>query len=291
MIEFKSKHWFSHVLEFHKSDTLRLLRFEIFIVAVYAAVWVYLEKYVLDASTDKMLYSFGSVHTILGFAFSLLLVFRLNSAYDRWYEGRKVWGALVNDSRNLATKTIVLFKDAGVRDIYRRNISNFVFSMKEHLRKGVKYDELDLTSEELEKVQKSNHPPRAITQVMYDKLYSEKENGNLDMGDYLILDEHLKKLMDHMGACERIKNTPIPYSYGLFLKKFILIYVSTAPFEFIRMFGWWAIPISVIIFYVFVSLELISEEIEDPFQHDPNDLPLDNLSHMIKANVDDAVNK
>jgi putative membrane protein len=103
--------------------------------------------------------------------------------------------------------------------------------------------------------------------------------------EYLSLDVNLKTFSDITGACERIKNTPIPYSYSLFLKKFIFIYVTTMPFAFVNNFGYWSVLITSFVFYVLVSMEILAEEIEDPFGLDANDLPTDGLCDKIKANV------
>ena len=102
----------------------------------------------------------------------------------------------------------------------------------------------------------------------------------------LILNNEVQQWMEICGACERIRNTPIPFSYSVFLKKFIFFYVMTLPIAYAPVLGFYSIPIVVFIFYVLASLELIAEEIEDPFGDDPNDLPLDNISKNIRKNVD-----
>ncbi|HRF79967.1 MAG TPA: bestrophin family ion channel, partial [Flavobacteriales bacterium] len=110
-------------------------------------------------------------------------------------------------------------------------------------------------------------------------------------GDQLIvLNTELVQFLDICGACERIKNTPIPYSYSSFIKKFIVIYVLTLPFGFVFSLGYIAIPVVMFIFYVLASLELIAEEIEDPFGTDTNDLPMDKIGQKIKENVEEILN-
>jgi putative membrane protein len=105
-------------------------------------------------------------------------------------------------------------------------------------------------------------------------------------GDQLInLDKELKDLIDLMGACERIRNTPIPYSYMMYVKKFIFIYIVTLPFGFVAQSGYMTIGIVTLITYLLMSVELIAEEIEDPFGRDSNDLPTDELAVKIKDNV------
>ena len=107
--------------------------------------------------------------------------------------------------------------------------------------------------------------------------------------EYLSLDVNLKTSSDINGACERIKNTPIPYSYSIFLKKFIFIYVTTMPLAFVFTFGYWSVLITTFVFYVLVSMEVLAEEIEDPFGDDENDLPTDNLCIKIKNNIEEIL--
>jgi putative membrane protein len=101
----------------------------------------------------------------------------------------------------------------------------------------------------------------------------------------MVLDRNLNSLMESVGACERIKNTPIPFSYSLFIKKFVFIYVTTLPLAFVVQFGYYSSLIATFVFYVLVSMEVLAEEIEDPFGRDDNDLPTDQLCERIKANV------
>jgi putative membrane protein len=108
-----------------------------------------------------------------------------------------------------------------------------------------------------------------------------KNQNTITQIEFLSLDKNLNAFMDSLGACERIKNTPIPYSYSIFLKKFIFIYTSTLPLAFVSVFGYYAALISVFVFYVIVSMEVLAEEIEDPFGDDDNDLPTDDIAERI----------
>jgi putative membrane protein len=161
--------------------------------------------------------------------------------------------------------------------------------MKEHLRNGVQFSQLNLINEELEELKKVKHRPNKISAMMYQRvndLYIKK----IFTGDqHINLDKELKDLIDFMGACERIKNTPIPYSYTMYIKKFIFIYIITLPFGFVTTSGYMTIPIVVLISFVLLSVELIAEEIEDPFGRDINDLPTDELSEKIKDNIQEIL--
>ncbi len=287
MIKYNPKIWFKHIISFNHSDTINKLWKELIALGIFTLGIAYIEiKYI--GNTEK-LSELMQVYSLIGFVLSLLLVFRTNTAYDRWWEGRKKWGELVNNSRNLAIKISALTDDPEIRAYFKRMISNYVFAMKEHLREGVKLEELDLTEEEKRELSQFDHKPNYIAQKMYAKLHAMKQSGKLTEENYIVIDVNLKTFSDIIGACERIKNTPIPYSYSMFLKKFIFIYVTTLPLAFVNTFGYYSSLVSIFVFYVLVSMEILAEEIEDPFGKDDNDLPTDDLCQKIKANVSEVL--
>ncbi len=282
MIKYNPKNWFGLIFEFHKSDTLRKLIYVILIYGLYAGVIVYLELHYTNFKSTI------SIHSLLGFVLGLLLVFRTNTAYDRWWEGRKVLGALVNTSRNLALKlnTFIPKEKTELKKLNASLISNYCFSLKNHLRDKVILDEIDFNNIlSKDEYSDSNHKPNFIAKKLYvetKKLYDDKHiSGNI----YITIDDQIKELTDAVGKCERIKKTPIPYSYNIFLKKFIFIYTFTLPLGLATTFFYWSIPISIFILYILASLELLAEEIENPFGEDANDLPVDNICQNIKENV------
>lgn len=287
MIKYNPKIWFKHIISFNHSDTINKLWKELIALGIFTLGIAYIEiKYI--GNTEK-LSELMQVYSLIGFVLSLLLVFRTNTAYDRWWEGRKKWGELVNNSRNLAIKISALTDDPEIRAYFKRMISNYVFAMKEHLREGAKIEELDLTEEEKKELSQFEHKPNYIVKKMYAKLHAMKQSGKLTEENYIVIDVNLKTFSDIIGACERIKNTPIPYSYSMFLKKFIFIYVTTLPLAFVNTFGYYSSLVSIFVFYVLVSMEILAEEIEDPFGKDDNDLPTDDLCQKIKANVSEVL--
>ncbi len=286
MIKYNPKSWFQLIFAFHKSDTFRILWKELIYIALFSLGLSYLEITFFPNAT--YLSGLISVYSLVGFVISLLLVFRTNTAYDRWWEGRRKWGEIVNDSRNLAVKISTLQFAADENDFFRRMISNFAFATKEHLRGAVKLDELELTKEESKALERKGHVPVEIVHLMFKHMNLLKSEGKLSEMEYLAINENLDSLIDSLGACERILNTPIPYSYSLFLKKFIFIYTTTLPLAFITTFGYYSAIITVFVFYVLVSMEVLAEEIEDPFGTDDNDLPTDQMCGTIKRNVDEV---
>jgi putative membrane protein len=229
-----------------------------------------------------------AVHSLLGIVLGLFLVFRTNSAYDRWWEGRKQWGALVNNTRNLAMKLGAFLPedDKETRSFFAQMIPNFVFSMKEHLRDGVVMEEIDVVGEDFMKnFEGISHVPNKLSLMLYIKVNELYKDGVFTDHQFFLLDKELKSFSDVLGACERIRNTPIPYSYSMYIKKFIFTYILTMPLAFIYPFQYWSIPMVLMVFFMLMTIELIAEEIEDPFGKDVNDLPTDTLANKIKANV------
>jgi putative membrane protein len=286
MIKYNPKNWVQFIFAFHKSDTLRILWKELIYMGLFTAGITYIEITFFPKAT--FLSNLVAVYSLIGFVISLLLVFRTNTAYDRWWEGRKKWGEMVNDSRNLAVKISTLQFSPEENDFFRRMISNFTYATKEHLRRNIDLDELQLTDEERKGLEKKKHIPVEVTHLMFQKMNKLKEDSKLSEIEYLAINENLDSLIDSLGACERILNTPIPFSYSLFLKKFIFIYTMTIPLAFVTTFGYFSAFIATFIFYILVSMEVLAEEIEDPFGDDDNDLPTDQLCETIRGNVDEV---
>jgi putative membrane protein len=149
---------------------------------------------------------------------------------------------------------------------------------------------MDLADEDIKtKVVNAKHRVNIINDIMFRRVMNLHKQGVLSNEQLIILDKELKGFIDIIGACERIKSTPIPYSYSMFIKKFLFIYSITLPVSFVWVFGYWTVPIVMLAFYFLMSVELISEEIEDPFGTDVNDLPLDELCVKIKRNVSEII--
>jgi putative membrane protein len=282
------KEWFSILFQFHKFDTARKLSPLIGCISVYSFGVVLLELHVLHISKGSFFSNFYTLHNLLGFALSLLLVFRTNTAYDRWWEGRKQWGALVNNSRNLALKIHALLpaNETAHRVFFRRTIALYARVLTTHLQSETTRYALDETEHpEAKDFDTSKHMPNQVASLMTDRVIQMQREGLITGEQLLFINNELMSFTDICGACERIKNTPIPYSYSAFIKKFIFIYIMTLPFGYVLTLGYWVIPVVALVFYVLGSLEVIAEEIEEPFGTDSNDLPLEKIADNIRKHV------
>ena len=256
MINYNPKNWLNFIFSFHKSDTVRMMWKELVYISALSILITYVE--ITFFPEAYFLKNLTAVYSLLGFVISLLLVFRTNTAYDRWWEGRKAWGALVNDSRSLSSKLSALHLTAEEKISFTRLIPLFVYATKQHLRNQDLKEEasaqLDLNDMDL-----SGHQPLRIVQMLRAEVEQLYQKGTVQHMQWFAINNDLDALIDSLGICERIKNTPIPFSYSLFIKKFIFIYVITMPLAFVPLFGYLSAFISTFVFYALVSMELLAE--------------------------------
>ncbi|WP_145854238.1 bestrophin family protein [Pedobacter suwonensis] len=281
MINYNPKDWSTFIFHIDKSDTFRKLWPLMLGVAVFSGLVAYAELNYFQLSKTSNVTNIGMMHSLLGFVLSLLLVFRTNTAYDRWWEGRKLLGSLTNVSRNLAIKIKALkLTDEDVR-FFEYGIPKYAFALKEHLREKMYFGKNSLLIE----VEEGKHIPNQIAGSLTNRFYGLLEKGAISQEQFIVLSSDFNQFTDICGACERIKNTPIPFSYSAFIKKFIFVYVITLPFGWVFSLGYFVVPIVPFILYVLASLELIAEEIENPFGYDANDLPVDQICTNIEKHV------
>lgn len=283
MITYNPKDWFRLIFQFHKSDTFRILLPTMALLGALTAGLAYVELH------HHVVFKSSTVfHQIIGFVLSMLLVFRINTAYDRWWEGRRLWGSLINNTRSLMTKVHAYLDESRPDDVahLRQLIIGFPFALRDHLR-GIAAIEGIPRVEKLDEAAfaQTHNKPLFLYRAIVRTLEAIRRDGALSDEQMLLLNGEVFSLIDITGACERIRSSPIPFSYSLFLKKIIFLYVITMPIAFTLEYGYWAVPAVMVIFYAFASLELVSEEVEEPFGTDANDLPTDDLALKIKGDL------
>lgn len=292
MVNYNPKGWLRFIFRFHKADTIRTLLPVIVLLCFYSWGVVFMEKEFFHLPDNAYVKSIPTMHSLLGFVISMLLVFRTNTAYDRWWEGRKLWGALVNNSRNLAVKlnSMLPADDEKDRSFFKKLIPLFADELRLHLQNEQTRLALDTAPHpEIPGFDTSKHIPNQVSMLMMNKINLLYRNGKLTGHQLLLLNNEIQSFLDVCGACERIKNTPIPYSYSVFIKKFLFIYIVTLPLGFALALGYLTVPVVAFIAYVLGSLEMIAEEIEDPFGKDENDLPMQRISENIRKNINDIL--
>lgn len=273
-----------------KGAIIKKLLIRMFLLSIITFVLIYIHNH--NESYQKLnLTISGALPGYMGAALGLLLVFRNATAYDRWWEARKEIGALVNTSRNLAITLngLLPFNTAERKEVSSLLIC-FVYNLKAHLRDTTDKISLDiLTQEDKELVEKAKHKPVVIANIMTNKIENVWKRNLISDIQQSILIQKINDLIDILGKCERIKNTPIPSAYTYLLNFMIYLYVIILPFSLVDDIGWFCIPLVVLLYYILMSIVITSEEIEEPFGYDLNDLPMDKIALNIKNNIEEIV--
>lgn len=263
MITYDPKNWIRILLDFPRSPVFRTLFLDVLGAGAYAALVVWAEE------AAGIAVPLGpSFLSILGIILGLLLVFRTNTAYDRWWEGRRLWGQLVNVSRGLShTLDAMLPTDHPSRGTYAELVAAFPAALALHLRTPRAAD--------------VPHRPNTIARALFTQLHADVRGEALPREAIVACTPLLTAFDDVCGACERIRNTPIPFSYSSYIKQFVVLYALVLPFGLARDFGYGTVIASMFTFFATMGLELLATEIEEPFGTDRNDLPLDDLADRI----------
>lgn len=266
-----------------KGSVLPQLLPRLLLLLLFSFLIVYFKPFLIE----KNLHINPAVFTLFGIALAIFLGFRNNVSYDRFWEGRKLWGALLNDTRSLARQSITLIDGKEYetkREEFIKLLTAFVYSLKHQLRHTNPDHDLNrLLSEEFAAQLKEVHyKPVLILRELGLWVKNAKTEGKIDSMTQLAFEENLNKLSDIVGGCERIASTPIPYTYNVLLHRTVYIYCFMLPFGFVETMGWITPFIISFIAYTFVALEAIADELENPFGLQPNDLALDAMSQMIE---------
>lgn len=226
----------------------------------------------------------------------LLLVFRTNTAYDRFWEGRKAWGSLINVVRNLARNMWISIaekqpEDRAIKINNLRLLVAFSVATKLRLRgQSLNYELANLLpSEYYEKLKTMNNPPLEIAFWLGDYLHLQYEQGKVNVYQLTAMFKLLDIMVDILGACERILKTPMPIAYSIHLRQLLLIYCLALPFELVDELQLMTVLIVSLISFMIFGIEEIGIEIENPFGHDPNDLPLDEICQTMQKNIEDLI--
>jgi len=271
--------WVAVLTSFHNTPVFGRIWTTVAAVTLYAALVIWVNQYYLHRVETVG----AEFHGFLGLILGTLLVFRTNTSYDRWWEGRKLWGQLVNDIRNLAIKVQTCVRaDAADKQRLGRWLSDFAAALRDHLRGGARLAGLPGFTAATERPQ---HVPAYISTRIYDQFETWRQNDQLGGFELLFLDQHAASLMNICGACERIQKSPISISYRWFIRQSIAIYLLTLPWGLMESFAWWTIPAVAMLAYFMVGVEMIAEEIEDPFGISEDDLLLDDLCKTIEESV------
>ncbi|HEY1039011.1 MAG TPA: bestrophin family ion channel [Bacteroidia bacterium] len=235
-----------------------------------------------------------TVPTILGTVISLLLAFRSNQSYERWWEARIVWGAIVNDSRTLSRQVLSLIESNEENDELDRFRKKFItrqiawnFALAKSLRNGIAlpYIEKFLSPDEFEYVAKFDNVPYALLDLHAKDLKFALQKGWLNRFQQIAIDDTITRLCDSMGKCERIKKTVFPSTYGLYIHFALWVFTLSLPFALIDLFGFIMVPVLVILSTCFFLIEKMAIQLQDPFENKPTDTPVMTISRTIERDL------
>lgn len=282
MIIKRKSGWFRMLFEWKGSVLPKLLP-RLLILFLFCLFVVYFSDFLLQYHIHLN----PSIFTLFGIALAIFLGFRNSVSYERFWEGRKLWGALLNDTRSLARQAHTMVDGENYekeKTYFIKLLTAFVFALKHELRNTDAQADMQrlLPAEFALKLQPAVYKPIIIMKEMGEWVQKAKKEGRIDTIVQTAFDENFNKLSDIVGGCERISSTPIPYTYSVLLHRTVYIYCFLLPFGFVDWLGWGTPFIIVFVAYTFTALEAIADELEDPFGSEPNDLALDTMSTMIE---------
>ena len=230
-----------------------------------------------------------TIPAFIGTAISILLSFKLNQSYDRWWEARKIWGAIVNDSRSLFIQIKNLLpagNDAAIKKIAYRQIA-WCYSLAQSLRGLNALDNLKayISAEEMEALKNHQNKPLALLSYHARDIKFLKEIGQLESFSQLHIDNTLTRLCDAQGKAERIKSTVFPVTYKLFLHAIIYLFVVTLSISLEDVAGYFELPLLLVISAAFFLLEKSASYLQDPFENRPSDTAMTAIARTIETNI------
>jgi putative membrane protein len=281
MITYDPHRWWQHLFDI-KGSVVRQILGRVLLTTGWAAAIAMFHHFVRPVGVPT------TMHTLVGVALGLLLVIRTNASYERFWEGRKLWGGIVNESRNLGRTAAAFLRHhpARLRPIILWACA-FPYAAMNSLRgaAGLGPSASRLPVEEVAAALAARHVPSAVALRVTTLLAEARDAGHLSDYQLVAVDNNMKELIDCLGGCERIHKTPLPFAYVVHLRHALLLYCVTLPFALVDTYGWSTIFDTLLIAYILFGIDEIGVEIEDPFGTDDNDLPLEQICQTIEANL------
>jgi len=272
------------------------IKFELIFISIYAVIIG-----VLDENLHiKNISVATGVPMILGTIISLLLAFRSNQAYDRWWEARIIWGAIVNDSRSLSRLILTFIEDNDYsveklefkENFIKRQIA-WTYSLGNYLRNKnpLENSAKFLTPKELSHIEQFDHVPNGLLLMHSLDIKKAYENKWINSFQQIEIEKHLSRLCDSMGKCERIKNTVFPTTYSLYINFSLWIFIMLFPFALTSYFGLFEIPLMIAISSALLLVEKMAVQLQDPFENKPTDIPVSAIARSIDRNLRHMLNE
>jgi putative membrane protein len=279
VITYDRTSWWRTVFTFH-GTVLPAVLGRVGLLTAFCLALCLLDNYLLE----KIGYPLPALdqlgHAVLGTALGMLIVFRTNSSNSRYWDGRAHWGAIVNGSRNLTRLAATYATPA---EPVANLITAYAVSIREHLRGNRKFEGLTklIPAELVEEMGHANNPPLVIAVALSRWINSRRMEGRIDNWQAMTMEGVLNSLVDNQGACERIQRTPLPFVYAALIKQILLLYLASLPFVLVAKMGFAAPLVVAVVSFGMLGIEEAGIEIEDPFDIDPNGVPLEQICATI----------
>lgn len=281
MIHYDPHKWLDHFFDI-RGSLVREIIGRVLLCVGWSALVVWFHRTIHPVGIPSLL------HTLVGVALGLLLVFRTNSSYDRFWEGRRLWGGIVNDCRNLIRLATVHMREyPDLLESLTKWTAAFPCATKSVLRGDSSLEKHlpELSIADRSDIENSQHAALTIALRMTECVVEARRRGAVSDIIHGSLDSNIRALVDHLGGCERIRKTPLPFAYVVHLRRALVLYCYSLPFALVETFGWTTILDVLLLSYTYFGIEEIGVEIEGPFGDDDNDLPLDDICGAIHDNV------
>ncbi|SHL26944.1 bestrophin family protein [Flavobacterium chilense] len=272
------------------------IKVELGLVLTYTILFEIFHHYFINVGVDIPI----AIPTMVGTIISLLLAFKSNQAYDRWWEARIIWGSIVNESRTLVRQMLTFYKDPGFsveanefkENFTKRQIA-WCYSLGQSLRNkdAIKPIRDLISEEELNFVKNHQNIPNAILLLHARDLRIARKDKRLNTYQQVEIDNTLSRLCDAMGKCERIKNTIFPTTYSMYIRMTLCLFILLLPFGLISLLSWFAVPLITIIGGMFFLIEKMAIHLQDPFENRPTDTPVTTISNTIEKNLMQMLNE
>lgn len=266
------------------------IKTELVLALLYTITFELIHHYIITISLSIPI----AIPTMIGTIISLLLAFKSNQAYDRWWEARIIWGSIVNESRTLVRQIINFYKDPdfstnanNFKEIFAKRQIAWCYSLSASLRgkDPIKPIQHLLNAQDLRFVKRHKHVPNALLILNAKDLKIAQQDKKISIYQQVEIDNTLSRLCDAMGKCERIKNTIFPTTYSMYIRFTLCLFILLLPFSLTDLLGWLEIPLITTIAAAFFLIEKMAIHLQDPFESRPTDTPMDAISENIENNL------
>ncbi len=278
--------WNSGITSYHKTPTFKRLAVFILLFAVYVFAIIYTQEHYCNIDFEVPHY----MMYILGYVIMIFFYFRLNNSYYRWYEGRKALSYLTANSETFMIKLrsyLPSYDKDGLKFMQKMTM-NYMVAVKMHLRNKGNLEELEEVYPGFKESLKGVlNVPNALTKIMHQRVNEWYKSQYITKYEYWELNRHIEKSNINFEACDAIRTTKTTKSYIAHVRMFLVLFTLCLPFGFKEELEYWMIPVLAIIMYGYFGCDVMSEEVENPFGNDQNDLPLEVICH----DVDQCLNQ